>query len=755
MAKADPMVKPVYNLPEDSADDVAVADHWLAALADQYGEADCARIRDACDLLLRCRASQTLETGETQVRYRLATADILAGMRLDADTLIAALLNGCLERGDLTEGGLAQRFGSSISRMVGDLRRIGQIANVDAVIAARDQNRHEENLRRLLLGIAEDARVVLVVLADRLHLMRGIKDLAEPLRRRLAEDTRRIHAPLANRLGVWKIKWELEDLALRYLEPEDYRRIAKLLGDTRAEREAYIANVIDILKGKFAEAGLRADLTGRPKHIYSIWRKMQRKGVDIEQIFDLRAVRVLVEGLADCYAALGVVHGLWKHIPKEFDDYIATPKGNMYQSLHTAVVGPEDKPLEVQIRTWDMHRHAELGVAAHWAYKESKGADASFQRRVVWMRNWLELLSEGEDDGDFLERFESEFEPAHVYVLTPRSKVIEMPRGATALDFAYAVHSEIGNRCRGARVDGRIVPLNQTLLSGQTVEIITQKNATPSRDWLSPHQGYLKTARARNRVRQWFKQQDYDRYLAEGRALLEKELARLGIEARLPLDSIGQKFNFHKADDLLAAIGRGDVSPCQVARQVGEPAVPPDREREDLAPEDLVARHRDKRRRSPPGPGHARQQVVVEGIDDLMTHMARCCKPVPGDPIVGYITRGRGLSVHRRDCDNLRQLTAAEPARLMDVAWAEASPEAAYPVDLLIVAADRKGLLRDISAVFSDADLALLGVNSTTNRTTDRATLRFTAEVRDMEQLETLQARLRQIPDVIAVRRPH
>ncbi len=422
MAKADPMVKPVYNLPEDSADDVAVAEHWLAALADQYGEADCARIRDACDLLLSCRARQTLETGETQIRYRLATADILAGMRLDADTLIAALLNGCLERGDLTEEGLAQRFGPSISRMVGDLRRIGQIANVDAVIAARDQNRHEENLRRLLLGIAEDARVVLVVLADRLHLMRGIKDLGEPLRRRLAEDTRRIHSPLANRLGVWKIKWELEDLALRYLEPEDYRRIAKLLGDTRAEREAYIANVIDILKRKFAEAGLRADLTGRPKHIYSIWRKMQRKGVDIEQIFDLRAVRVLVEGLADCYAALGVVHGLWKHIPKEFDDYIATPKGNMYQSLHTAVVGPEDKPLEVQIRTWDMHRHAELGVAAHWAYKESKGADASFQRRVVWMRNWLELLSEGEDDGDFLERFESEFEPAHVYVLTPRSR---------------------------------------------------------------------------------------------------------------------------------------------------------------------------------------------------------------------------------------------------------------------------------------------------------------------------------------------
>ncbi|HSO78967.1 MAG TPA: bifunctional (p)ppGpp synthetase/guanosine-3',5'-bis(diphosphate) 3'-pyrophosphohydrolase, partial [Chromatiaceae bacterium] len=670
------------------------------------------------------------------------------------DTLIAALLNGCLEAGDMTEESLSQRFGPGIGRMVGDLRRIGQLANVEAVIAAKEQDRHEENLRRLLLGIAEDVRVVLVVLAERLHLMRSIKDLDEARRRKLATDTRRVHAPLANRLGVWQVKWELEDLALRYLEPEAYRRIAQLLGDKRVEREAYIAHVIALLKSKFAEAGVRADITGRPKHIHSIWRKMQRKGVDMEQIFDLRAVRILVDSIADCYAALGLVHGLWRHIPKEFDDYIATPKGNMYQSLHTAVVGPGDKSLEVQIRTWDMHRHAELGVAAHWAYKESKGADAAFQNRLVWMRQWMELLNEGEDDGDFLERFKSEFEPAHVYVLTPQSKVIDLPRGATPLDFAYAIHSEIGNRCRGAKVDGRIVPLNQTLRSGQTVEIITQKNATPSRDWLSIHQGYLKTARARNRVRLWFKQQDYDRYVTEGRALLEKELARLGVEARLQLDPIAHKCNFHKGDDLLAAIGRGDVPAGQVARQLGDLAGPAEKDRVELEPEDLVTQRRDRRRKVPHRPGRGRQEVVAEGIDDLMTHMGHCCKPVPGDAIVGYITRGRGLTIHRRDCDNLRQLIAAEPARLMEVAWAEASPEAAYPVDLIIVAADRKGLLRDISAVFSEADLTLLGVNSSTDRTSDRATMRFTAEVRDMDQLETLQSRLRQIPDVIAVKRP-
>ncbi len=764
------MVTSVYNLPDDPADDASVVEHWLAALAGKYPTADLARLREACTLLLGCRGRQTLETGETQVRYRLASADLLAGMHLDADTLIAALLNGCLERGEMSPEDLAKRFGPGIARMVGDLRQIGQLANVEAVIAGKAQERHEENLRRLLLGIAEDVRVVLVVLAERLHLMRCMKGLDEARQRKLASDTRRLHAPLANRLGVWQIKWELEDLALRCLEPEAYRRIAQLLGDKRAEREAYIANVIALLKAKFAEAGVKAEITGRPKHIHSIWRKMQRKGVDIEQIFDLRAVRILVDTVADCYAALGLVHGLWRHIPKEFDDYIATPKGNMYQSLHTAVVGPEDKPLEVQIRTWDMHRHAELGVAAHWAYKESKGSDDAFQRRLVWMRQWMELLNEGEDDTDFLDRFKTEFEPAHIYVLTPQAKVIDLPRGATPLDFAYAIHSEIGHRCRGAKVDGRIVPLNQTLRSGQTVEIITQKNATPSRDWLSVHQGYLMTAKARNRVRQWFKQQDFDRYLAEGRALLDKELTRLGIEIRLqPLEPLAQRYNFLKGEDLLAAIGRGDVAVGQVARQIGELTAPAEKEREELVPEDLVSRKRERRRRAPPA-GRGHPEVVVAGIPDLMSHFGHCCKPVPGDPIRGYITRGRGLTIHRRDCENLRQLVTAEPARLMEVSWArDLSPagsqtgtqagaptgnRTAYPVDILLVAADRKGLLRDISAVFSDADITLLGVNTSTDRTTDRATMRFTAEVHDMDQLEHLLNRLRMIPDVMAVRRP-
>jgi GTP pyrophosphokinase len=749
------MVKPVYHLPEEESGDAAAADHWLASLPSKYPQADLARIGRACALLVGCRGGQGLETGESQVRYLLSTADILVGLRMDADTLIAALLNGCLGRADITEERLSEGFGQDIAGMVGDLQRIGQIANMEAIIDAKDLDQHEENLRRLLLGIAEDVRVVLIVLAERLHLMRTVKGLEEDRRRKLARDAQRVYAPLANRLGVWQVKWELEDLSLRYLEPADYTRIAKLLGDRRAEREAYIAAVIDTLKENFAEAGVSADISGRPKHIYSIWRKMQRKGVDIEQIFDLRAVRVMVQSVADCYAALGIVHGLWKHIPNEFDDYIATPKGNMYQSLHTAVVGPGDKPLEVQIRTWEMHRHAELGVAAHWAYKERKGHDAELHRRVVCMRNWLELKNEGEEGGDIVERFKSEFEPSHVYVLTPRAKVIELPKGATALDFAYAIHSEVGNRCRGARIDGRIVPLNQTLRSGQTVEVITQKNAAPSRDWLSPHHGYLKTAKARNRVRQWFKLQDYDRYLSEGRSLLEKEMARLGIEGKANLERIGLRFNFHKGDDLLAAVGRGEVPAGQIARLAAESRNEDQIETQEPTGRGAAAAPRQsRRRRLPPRRDGSYPEVVVEGVNDLMSHMAQCCKPVPRDPIIGFITRGRGVTVHRRDCNNIGRLREEERARLLDVRWSEETAGGAYAVDLVVLAADRKGLLRDITSILSDEDVDVVGVNTVSDRRTDRAAMRFTVEVRGMDQFEQVLAKLRQVPDVIDVRRP-
>jgi GTP pyrophosphokinase len=737
------MVKPKYNLPESHvADDDAIR-HWLDGLASHYPREELKQIAGACAALTRCRGDRRIETGETHVRHVLSTADILVRLRMDFETLIAALLNGCLDQGDLTEVQLDRRFGSGIARMVGDLSRIGQIANVDAIIAAKDQDEHEENLRRLLMGIAEDVRVVLVVLAERVHLMRSIKKLEPERRAKIARDTQRIYAPLANRLGIWQIKWELEDLSLRYLKPDDYKRIAKLLAERREEREHYIAAVIETLRDKFDEARIDVEISGRPKHIYSIWRKMQRKEVEIGEIFDLRAIRILVRTVADCYAALGLVHGLWKHIPREFDDYIATPKGNMYQSLHTAVVGPEDKPLEVQIRTHEMHRHAEFGVAAHWAYKESKGHDAEFQRRVIWMRNWLELKNEGDESGSFLERFKAEFEPIHIYVLTPQSKVVELPKGSTPLDFAYAIHSEVGNRCRGARVNGRIVPLSYELRSGETVEILTQKNAAPSRDWLSPHQGYLTTARARNRVRQWFKQQDHDQHLQEGRVILDRELTRLGITEKPNLEELATRFNFKRGEDLLAAVGRGDLSVGQVARQVGE--------RKLEEPKEVEPKPRTPQKQR----ADTAADVVVEGVDDLMTHMAQCCRPVPNDPIIGFVTRGRGISIHRKDCSNVKHLPRVEAERLIAVRWADQPADTGYSVDILVIAADRKGLLRDVSSVLSDDNVNVLGVNTHTERSTDTAAMRFTLEVKNMGHLEKILAKLQQIPDVLDVRRSY
>ncbi|MEA3643606.1 MAG: TGS domain-containing protein, partial [Lamprobacter sp.] len=617
----------------------------------------------------------------------------------------------------------------------------------------------------------------------------------------LAEDTKRLYAPLANRLGVWQLKWELEDLALRYAQPEEYQRIARLLRERRDERQQYIASVIESLRREFARIGLEASISGRPKHIYSIWRKMQRKRVDIDGIFDLRAVRIMVDHEDDCYTALSVVHSLWPYIPDEFDDYISKPKGNLYRSLHTAVTGPDGKVLEVQIRTREMHQHAEYGVAAHWAYKEATGHDAAFQRRILLMRNWLERTLEAEPEANAKsgattkaaypgasrgsraglgsnrgqnseagqgmqssaaanarpdgspsptsERSDAAQREvaASIYVLTPQAKVVELPPGATPLDFAYAIHSEVGHHCRGARVDGRIVPLTHKLANGETVEIITQKNASPSRDWLSIHHGYLTTSRARNRVRQWFKQQDFERHLAEGRNLLDKELSRLGIEAKPPLEQLAERFNLQRGDDVLAAIGRGDLSVGIAARQVGEPR----HERRDttteLEPSAQLALGRRKRQ------AQGRPEVIVAGVPDLLTQIASCCHPVPDDPIIGFITRGRGVAVHRANCSNMTSLSDEEQERLIEVEWAKQPGHAAYPVDIVITAADRKGLLRDVSSVLADEDANVIATETQTDATNDRASMRFTVEVSDIDQLEQVCAKLRQLIDVIEVRR--
>jgi GTP pyrophosphokinase len=716
-------------------------DIWLASLAPHYSDEENRRLRSACELAHAVLPQTLLETGETRLRHNLATADILAHLRLDAETLEAAVLNGTLGHPEVGQVRLAREFGRSVALMVTNLARLNELSGLQIESRPKDPGDHAESLRRMLLSIAEDVRVVLLVLAERLHLLRVSKAADDTYRRRLAKETGKIYSPLANRLGIWQIKWELEDLSLRFVEPEEYKRIAGLLDGRRTDREGFIAQVIEILRAKFAEAGIRAQVSGRPKHINSIYRKMHRKNVDFDQIFDVRAVRVLVDSVADCYGTLGIVHGLWRHIPGEFDDYIATPKANMYQSIHTAVVGPDDKPLEVQIRTHDMHQHAELGVAAHWRYKENTGQDAELERRILWMRHWLELKDEGGDADDFLDRFKAEFEPVQVYVLTPHNKVIELPMGSTPLDFAYAIHSEVGHRCRGARVDGRMVPLTHRLQSGTMVEILTAKNGSPSRDWLSPHLGYLHTARARNRVRQWFKQQDYDLHLAQGRAILERELTRLGIAERPDLNKLASRFNFKKGDDVLAAVGRGELPPGQIINQAAlRPERPPAPEPQTHSTVSI-----------PPRQSHG--EVTVEGVDDLMTHMARCCKPVPHDRIVGFITHGRGITVHRSNCANIRRLPDAQRARLVDVRWSAQPADSTYPVDILVRASDRKGLLRDVSSAITNEDVDVIGVNTHSDRSTDTATMRFTVEIADIERLGRVLSKVAQIPDVIEVKR--
>lgn len=715
-------------------------EQWFAGIEAHYSEPQRDRLRSACCLARATLAEQMLGTGETRLRHNLATADILAHMRLDSETLETAILNGTLASPEVTPELLEQQFGPRVAHMVGNLTRLGQFGSLDASVREGERAEQAENLRRLLLGIAEDVRAVLVVLAERLHLMRASKRLSDEIRQRLARETRQVYGPLANRLGIWQIKWELEDLSLRFLEPTEYQRIASLLDGRRADREAFISHIIEVLKEKFAEAGVHAQVTGRPKHIYSIYRKMRRKGVDFDQIFDVRAVRVLVENLSDCYAALGVVHGLWRHIPGEFDDYIATPKTNMYQSIHTAVVGPEDKPLEVQIRTRGMHRHAELGVAAHWRYKENTGSDSELERRILWMRHWLELKDEGGDAEDFVDRFKTEFEPVKIYVLTPKNKVVELPKGATPLDFAYAIHTEIGHKCRGARVNGKLVNLTQPLVSGQTVDIITAKNGSPSRDWALPQLGYLKTAKARNRVRQWFKQQDYDQHLAHGRAAVERELGRLGVDERPDLERAAARYNFKKGDDLLAAVGRGELSPVQVLNQADiHPVKAPEPKQVPIAA---------------PSSRPTKGEVVVAGVGDLLTHIARCCKPVPPDAILGFITRGNGVTVHRTSCPNMARLAPDDQERLVSVQWSSATKgDIAYPVDIEVQASDRKGLLRDISSTLANEDINVIASQTHSNHTSDVATMLFTIEIPNGDKLNRVIARLMQVPAVLQVRR--
>jgi GTP pyrophosphokinase len=631
---------------------------------------EAAMLQRAVALAAPLYAGRSELTGSPLLQHALGAAGNLAAMNMDVATLAAAILNAVPDCLDNWREAMSTACGADVVRLVEGLSRMEHIRQFSELPEAkrkdkgRDHGQQIESLRKMLLAMVEDIRVVLIKLAERTQTMRTLANAAPEIQQQIARETQGIFAPLANRLGVWQVKWELEDLSLRFLEPELYKRIAKLLDERRADREQYIAEVLALLKQELQQAGIRAEVAGRPKHIYSIINKMRRKQLDFEQLYDVRAVRVLVDDIKDCYAVLGLVHHLWQPIPGEFDDYIAHPKSNDYRSLHTAVIGPRGLAIEVQIRTHEMHQHSELGVAAHWRYKEGGKSNTQFDEKIAWLRQILEWKDELSEGGDLLEQFHNSLFQDQVYVLTPQGRVIDLPQGATPVDFAYHVHTDLGHRTRGAKVDGNIVPLNYKLQNGQRVEIMTAKQGAPSRDWLMPALGYLQSSRARAKVRHWFRQQALESDLTQGRAILDRELQRLGATA-INQEKLAQKLQLEHLDDLLAALGRGEIGPRQVDQAIQE-------ELGTKVPAPQLTVQQPAR-----SVGVIPDSVVVniEGVGNLLVRTAKCCGPVAPDAIVGYVTRERGVTLHRRDCPVMQRLPEQRHDRLLQAEWPGVLPK--------------------------------------------------------------------------------
>jgi len=668
-------------------------------------------------------AGERLSTGEPVWPHALGLASSLAEIGLDAPGRAAGILFAAPKRLGASDR-IKETFGPEIAALAEGVERLYQLR----VATRTNPVEQNEVLRKMVLGMVEDVRVVLIRLASRTQTLRWFAKNPSPARNDYAKETLDIYSPLANRLGVFQLKWELEDLSFRYLEPELYKRIAQMLDERRVERQKYIADAIATLARELEAAGVKGEINGRPKHIYSIWNKMRSKSLDFAQVYDVRALRVIVPEIKDCYTALGVVHNLWQPIPKEFDDYISRPKGNLYQSLHTAVVGPAGKTLEVQIRTEEMHRHAEYGVAAHWQYKEKTKTSKQFEQKIAWLR---ELLAWRDEVADWSKARGTRLDDA-VYVLTPQGKVIDLPAGATPVDFAYALHTDLGHRCRGAKVDGHIVPLDTPLASGQRVEIVAAKAGGPSRDWLNAERGFVKSPRARQKIRQWFNAKAHSDTVAAGRTQLEKALRREGA-VNANLDQLAGKLGFKAPDDLFAAVARDEVNLRQLHSALHGTEEP--------------VKTVERRRR--PGSSAGKGGILVVGMDSLLTQLARCCKPVPPDPVRGFVTRGKGVSVHREDCPSLKRLAEGQPERLIDAEWGQG--EGSYAVEIGVTATDRRGLLRDIG----DA-LAREKINVTAVRTQSRddlAFMRFSFDVANMAQLKRALAQMRQVKGVIRVAR--
>jgi len=702
----------------------------LAKAGANRPDADLSVIERAWDYARDAHDGQVRESGEPYFDHPVAVAFILADMNLDPNTIAAGLLHDVIEDTGRSYEEISQVFGSEIATLVDGVTKLSRMD-----FKSREEQQ-AESLRKMFVAMAKDIRVILIKLADRLHNMQTLDFSPPDKQKRVAGETLEIYAPLAHRLGMWRMKWELEDLSLRYLDTDAYYDLVEKVATKRQEREGYIEEARETLEAALTEIGISAEIQGRPKHFYSIYRKMEKQGKDFSEIWDLMGLRVIVGTLRECYAVLGAVHSIWKPIPGRFKDYVAMPKSNMYQSLHTTVIGPRGEPLEIQIRTWEMHRTAEYGIAAHWRYKEG-GGGGDFEDKITWLRQILEWQKETRNGTEFVETLKVDLFSDEVYVFTPRGDVKTLPAGSTPIDFAYSVHTDVGHSCSGARVNGRMVPLNTKLATGDIVEIITSKSqAGPSRDWLA----IAKTSKAKGKIRQWLKEEQREASVEQGKELVEKELKKLGLQVRANMKEerlleVAQKFSYQSTDDLLASVGYGKLSAAQVVTKlVPERAA-------DETPKPSPAKKK-------AGSSHG---VRVPGVDNLLVRFARCCNPVPGDPIVGYVTRGRGVSVHRKDCPNAMIIVNAEKDRVVDVYWDTKDGES-YPVEIEMEAYDAPGLLTGVinTAVEMKAHVSAVTARTLKNRV---AVINMTVEIHDVEHMDSVMERLRRISGVQSVRR--
>lgn len=748
-------------------------EHWVAGLTEKVGAnsiIDSEVLTSACEL---ARASEANTDDQNHDTWAATVSSFHAGLEMatilielhlfDQDSLVAAILYRAVREGRLPVLIVQKTYGKGVSQLIESVLRMAVISTLrsdsEADVFGHAADQQASKVREMLVSIIDDVRVALIKIAERTCAIRALKTATDAKRKRVAREIFDVYAPLAHRLGIGQLKWELEDLAFRYLENDEYLRIAKLLDERRMDRQRYIEELIGTLEKELHTAGIQGDIAGRAKHIYSIWKKMHRKDVGFSQIYDIRAVRVLVPTVADCYTVLGIVHSHWRNIPNEFDDYIASPKENGYSSLHTAVIGPNRKVLEIQIRTYEMHEDAEYGVCSHWRYKgtdavaanNNKGANSSkeisnstksnsYEDKISWLRQVLEWHEELEDEhvSQLLSRDNS---TDRVYVFTPEGHVVDLAVGSTPLDFAYRIHTSIGHRCRGAKINGKIVPLNTPLKTSDQVIVLTGKNESPSRDWLSPALHYLHSTRARSKVQQWFRKQNHEKNAQAGKVLFDREIRQLNIK-QLDLNALAQKFNKQGADGLYAALGAGDISLEQLVHAV-------------MAPLD-VSKNRTRIPYGLPAKAsrYAGSEVYIYGVGNLMTRIAGCCNPVPGDQISGYVTEGRGVSVHRKDCGNLLRLQGNEPERILEVHWG-GEPKQVYPVKIMIDAYDRSSLLRDITTVLDKSDLNVLSMNTKSDDSVMGVAVRMdiTIEVSSIEQLSNVMARLREIPNMAKVQR--